>query len=271
MKIKALAAIFTTVFTANVHADTVGLYLGGQFWQSNASGTLGAQNTQVDFNLENEQQASFFVAVEHPLPFLPNLRIANTTIDTTGSASLTQALDFGGDSFPISNQVNAAVDIGYTDYTLYYELVDNRAISFDLGLTARDFRGDIALTGSTVLIEECELIVPDTCVAPTVTGSRIPQGKVNIDDIEPMLYALTNIRLPLNGLNFLVQGEVSFIDDHSLADYQVGLSYDLVQNMAVDLNVTLGYRVVNLEFEDLDGLYSDLKFKGAFAGAVVHF
>ena len=271
MTIRTLIAIVTTVFTAIVQADTVGLYLGGQFWQSNLSGTLGEQNTQVDFNLENEQQTSFFVAVEHPLPFLPNLRIAQTSLDTTGKATLVQALKFGGDTFPVSNQVSTDVDMSYTDYTLYYEILDNRAISIDLGLTARDFSGDIVLTGSTVLIEECEIIVPDTCLAPTVTGSRIPRGKVNIDDIEPMLHAATMISLPLAGLNFFAQGDVSFTDDHSITDYQVGLSYDLVQNMAVDLNVTLGYRAVNLEFEDLDSLYSDLEFKGAFAGAVLHF
>ncbi|REL36133.1 TIGR04219 family outer membrane beta-barrel protein [Thalassotalea euphylliae] len=271
MRIKVFATVLGSLLIAHAQADSVGLYFGGQFWQSNASGALGGKNTQVDFNLENEQQTSFFVAVEHPLPFLPNLRIAQTSLDTTGKATLVQALNFGGDTFPISNQVSADVDMSYTDYTLYYEIIDNRAISVDLGLTARDFSGDIALTGSTVLIEECEIIVPDTCVAPTVTGSRIPQGKINIDDIEPMLYAATMISLPLRGLHFFAQGDVSVTGDHSLADYQVGLRYDLIQNMVVDLNLTLGYRAVNLEFEDLDGLYSDLKFKGAFAGMVVHF
>jgi len=37
------------------------------------------------------------------------------------------------------------------------------------------------------------------------------------------------------------------------------------------LDVTLGYRTVKLELDDLDGFYSDLTYDGFFAGAVVHF
>ena len=271
MKINLLAGVLASLLTANVQADTIGIYVGGQIWQSNTSGTLGDQNTQVDFNLDTEPQASFFFAVEHPLPFLPNLRIASTELDTRGNTTLAQALNFGSDNFPVANQVTSDFDVSFVDYTLYYELLDNKKFSLDLGLTARDFSGDISLTGSTVQIEGCEVIVPDTCVTPTILGSRTPQGKVNINDVEAMLYAAATIGLPIKGMNLFAQGDVSFTGDHSLTDYQVGLSYDLLQNMLVDLNLTLGYRLVSLEFEDLDGLYSDLKFKGAFAGAVVHF
>jgi len=34
MKKMAIAAAFVALFTANAQADTVGLYLGGQVWQS---------------------------------------------------------------------------------------------------------------------------------------------------------------------------------------------------------------------------------------------
>ena len=55
MKKEVLAAIFAALFTANVQANTVGLYLGGQIWQSEASGVFGGKNTLIDFNLKKEQ------------------------------------------------------------------------------------------------------------------------------------------------------------------------------------------------------------------------
>jgi len=39
----------------------------------------------------------------------------------------------------------------------------------------------------------------------------------------------------------------------------------------IDFDVALGYRVVNMEFEGLNNLYTDLEFKGAFASVIAHF
>jgi hypothetical protein len=40
MKKLVFTAVFAVLFTTNVQANTVGLYLGGQIWQSDASGTF---------------------------------------------------------------------------------------------------------------------------------------------------------------------------------------------------------------------------------------
>ena len=77
--------------------------------------------------------------------------------------------------------------------------------------------------------------------------------------------------MPLTGLSVFVQGDFLLIDDHTLYDYQVGLSYGLVDSRMVDFNVTLGYRAVKMEFDDLNNLYTDLEFKGAFVGVIARF
>ena len=61
------------------------------------------------------------------------------------------------------------------------------------------------------------------------------------------------------------------VDDHSLTDYQAALTYSLMENLALDVTFQLGYRAVELELEDLDGIYSNLEFKGVYAGLEVHF
>lgn len=298
MKKTAFAATLVAFLTTNVQADTVGLYLSGQIWQSEASGIFGEENTPIEFNLKKEQQINYFVAFEHPWPLLPNIRISSTRLDTTGKTTLTQAFHFGDETFPIGKNVNASFNVSYIDYTLYYQLLDNRLFSFDLGLTARDFNGaaTVAVTGATDIVTDpdgyevhyghthptgtASLLTGGTTLeeghvhpdpGTDTTSSVTPTGKITIDDIVPMLYVATNISLPLTNLSIFAQGDFLLIDDHSLYDYQVGLSYGLFDRRKVDFNLTLGYRAVKMEFDDLDNLYTDLEFKGAFIGVVAHF
>ncbi|MCI2286020.1 hypothetical protein L3081_24690 [Colwellia sp. MSW7] len=77
--------------------------------------------------------------------------------------------------------------------------------------------------------------------------------------------------MPLTNLSVFAQGDFSLINDHTLFDYHVGLSYDLVKSRVGHFNLTLGYRAVKMEFENLDNLYTDLEFKGAFVGVIAHF
>lgn len=270
MKKRAFTAALAAIISASVQADTVGLYLGGQIWQSSTDGTLGERNTLVDFDLKKERQVNYFIAAEHPLPFLPNARVSSTALNTTGKATLTKAFSFNSGNFAIGDTLNANFNVSYIDYTLYYELFDNSKFSFDLGFSARDFNGDVAITGPTVTIGDCHESEPDNpCTLPT--SSFTPVAKIKTNDIEPMLYLASDISLPFTGLSLIGQGDFSLKGDHSLYDYQVGLSYDLINSMMIDLNVTLGYRVIKMEFEDLNNLYSDLEFKGAFVGVIAHF
>lgn len=86
-----------------------------------------------------------------------------------------------------------------------------------------------------------------------------------------MLYLASNISLPLTNLSAFAQANLLSIKDHTLSDYQIGFNYELMKVMMVDFNVTLGYRVVNMELKNLNSLYTDLEFKGAFVGMVAHF
>jgi outer membrane protein len=248
MKKTALAVLVTGLLSTSVMADTIaGLYIGGSIWSNEATGTFGENNNLVDFNLKDQEQGSFYIALEHPLPLIPNLMIASTTLDTDGSTVLTQDFEFEGQTFNSTRPVESTFDVSYVDYTLYYELFDNGILSFDFGLTGRDFDGDITVASS---------------------GKT---AKLAVTEIIPMLYVSTIIGLPGTSFNFFANGNLLSIDDHKLYDYQVGVSYELIDNLAVDVNLTVGYRAVKLELEDLDNLYTNIDFKGAFAGVVVHF
>lgn len=250
-----------TLLSVNVKADTLaGLYIGGQVWDNEATGIFGESNNQVDFNLSDKQQGSYFIAFEHPIPFIPNAKIAKTSLETDGLTNLEREITFGDSTFLEGTDVEADFNVSYVDYTLYYELFDNGLFSFDVGLTGRDFNGDVSVSASINTAPDGETPVYSTST-----------GRLSTDEIVPMLYASTIIGLPFTGLNVFAEGNFLSIDDHTLYDYQAGLSYELIDNIAVDVNLTLGYRSVKLALEDLDDLYSDLEFKGVFLGTIIHF
>lgn len=249
MKKLLVAATLAAALSSSAQADTLlGVYVGGQIWANDASGSFGDSDDQSTFNLEDETQGSFFIALEHPLPLIPNVRVARTTLDTTGSQALTESFNFDDQNF--SGDVDVTFDLTYTDYTLYYEIFDNDLISVDFGITGRDFDTDITVT--------------DALDANTA-------GSLSASGIVPMLYAYTNIGLPFTGFNVYAEGNFLSLDSNVLYDLQVGVSYELIDNLAIDVNLTAGYRTVKLEIDDLDDLHSELDFDGVFAGVVVHF
>ena len=282
MKRKAFVATLAALLIANAQADTVGLYLGGQIWQSEASGVFGEKNTLSDFNLKKEQQSNYFVVVEHPFPLLPNVRISSTTLDTTGKTNSTQEYSDDNETSHVDVHVDFDVDasfnVSYVDYTLYYELFDNGLFSFDLGLTARDFGGAVTemetaniVTTTRDRIWDGEEHDEHDYHNITEITKAVTTDKLKTNEIEPMLYVAGNISLPSTGLSVFAQGDFLLIDDHSIYDYQVGLGYDLVDNRMMDLNLTLGYRAVDMELKDLNTLYTDLDFKGVFVGVIARF
>lgn len=251
MKKLALAATLTALLSTNVQADAIGIYLGGQVWDNQATGTFGDGSSQIDFNLADKKQNSFYIAFEHPIPIIPNARVASTSLETLGNTTLESDFEFEGETFNQGTNVDADFNISFVDYTLYYELFDNDLISFDIGLTGRDFDGDVTVSASV--------------------GTASQSGTIAVTDIVPMLYVRTNVGLPLTGFNVYAQGNFLSIDSHTLYDYEAGVSYELIDNLAVDVNINLGYRAVKLELDDLNNLYSNIEFDGVFLGTTIHF
>ncbi len=242
MKKRILAAAVATMLSTTVYADTIlGVYLGGSVWQTNTSGSFGESSQQNSFSFDDETNGSFYAALEHPLPFIPNIKISRTDLTAEGEGTLDIAFD------GVTGEATTEFDTNYTDYTLYYELFDNDLISIDFGLTARDIDADIAV------------------------ASGSDEGELNVSGIIPMLYLATEIGLPATSFNIFANGNFLAIDDNTVHDVQIGIGYELLDNIAVDVDITLGYRSVRLELDDLDDFTSDLEFEGVFLGAVVHF
>ena len=79
------------------------------------------------------------------------------------------------------------------------------------------------------------------------------------------------VGLPLTGFDVFAQGSFISYDGSQLYDAQAGIAYSLLDNLAIDMKLKLGYRQVDLQLDDVDNIYTDLSFKGVFAGVEVHF
>lgn len=245
---KKLLMITSLLFaSANVFADTIGIYAGISVWQADNDGSFGVTDSisTAELGLKSDDVNSFYVALEHPLPIIPNIRISQTPLETEGSATLAAPYTFDNITFPVDTPVSTKIDLSHTDYTLYYEILDNIA-SVDLGISARVFDGT-ANMASDALSEQ-----------------------VNFSVTVPMLYGRVQFDLPLTG--FYVGGTLKYVglDGDKLQDMEARVGY-MTSGLPASVGVELGYRKMSLEVDDDDDLQTDLNFDGAYAGVVFHF
>ncbi|MCF2947326.1 TIGR04219 family outer membrane beta-barrel protein [Paraglaciecola aquimarina] len=243
--------IITLCASFSSQADTLlGLYAGAQGWNMEADGGFSEDGNNQTFDFDQKAKSNIYAAFEHPIPLIPNLKVQKTDMDTQGETTLNSNYTFGGKLFTANSDATADVMLSSTDIILYYEFFDNDLISFDFGINAKYLEGELLVTDKD---------------DPSLTGFEKFSGPV------PMLYSKLQFGLPFTGFGVFAEGSFLSIDDHSLTDYQAAITYSLMENLALDVTFQLGYRAVSLELEDLDNIYSDLEFKGAFAGIEVHF
>ena len=233
-------------------ADVIlGLYAGAEAWQAKSKGSFAQNSNLQNFNFEDEMFTSFYVALEHPVPLIPNIKIKHNELEIMGETMLTSGFQFEDTVFQIGTTASTVADFTHNDLILYYEIFDNDLISIDLGINAKQFDG-------TILVEGAEQ-------AGKASVSTEFSGYV------PMAYAAAQVGLPFTGLSVFAEGSLLSVGDSKIQDYQVGVAWEFIDNMAVDVAVKVGFRSLVVELDDLDNLYTDFEVTGPFAGIQFHF
>lgn len=256
LKLSVAAALLAS--SMQVQADTVlGLYAGAQYWNIEPEGQFGsAADDQESFNFDDAGNASYYVALEHFVPIIPNIKLRHNQMeDLSGSGEISGSFTFAGQTYQADSQMSVNADLSNTDYIMYYELFDNGLFSFDFGLNVKHIDGMI-----TVIGEPASGQAGDSTTSTEDFSGYVPMG-----------YLAAEVALPGTGLSVYADGSLLSISDHTLSDYQVGLAYEFVDNLAVDMSAKVGFRSFALELDDLEDIYSDLDFKGAYAGLEIHF
>jgi len=210
-----------------------------------ASYTLPLTGTATSADLEdtlgwsNAQDLVFKAYIEHPLPFIPNVKLGYTQLSHDGTQNVT--LFSWGDIIDFTGTLESALSINMTDITFYYELLDNW-VEIDAGLTARYLSGDIDST------------------------TPVQRAQVNFSSWVPMFYAKTRFNFPTTD-DISLQAELNAISysDITLYDYEISARYTFMMGLGLEA----GYKVIHIDSDDLSsGLKSDIDFKG-FYGAIV--
>lgn len=245
-----LALLIALGSSSPIHADTIfGIYAGLESWNSSFGGDFGTlDETEIDveetLGLDDESANSLYVAVEHPIPLLPNIKLRRTDITYSEDQQITAPIEFLGADLAIG-ELNSDIDLSHTDATLYYEILDNW-VSLDLGLTVRQFDGGFRLE------------------------SDVEQTDADLDDSMVLLYGSAKFELPFTGFYTRAEGAGFALEDHSHADFTVTLGYESTWRFGAEL----GYRSLTLDLDELNIgshlLNSDLELSGLFLALTLH-
>jgi len=239
----ALTVTALTITPVFASADIVGFTAGIGTWQSSPSGNVGSTDISLDntLNLSEENANYGFIALEHPIPLLPNLRLARIDLQWAGQGVVPAGTRLDEVTFPIDQAVDVDLDLSHTDVTFYYEVLDN-LVDLDLGISARIFDGQASLVGST------------------------EQEQVDLDATIPLLYGRAGIDLPFSGLSASVSGNWINVNDFNLIDWSAEINYDFSIAPTLEAGLSIGYRSMLIEIDDRDELRADAEFDGLFVG-----
>ncbi|MEZ9821229.1 TIGR04219 family outer membrane beta-barrel protein [Shewanella sp. 10N.286.45.A1] len=239
----ACALLGSLVGTSAHAASVVGFKVGGDYWQADTSGTFAEKGQpQQEFNYKDSSQGSIWVAIEHPIPLVPNIKIRENSLEGKGSMS---GADFNFNGHNFIGDVNATTDLSNTDFVLYYEILDNDIVALDIGAAYKLMHGEFR-----------------------VADAGHPERK-DIDSGIVMGYVDAQVGIP--GLGLYGFADVMMgVDESNVYDYSVGLGWNF-DGTALDYRIRAGYRDFKFDVNGFDGVTADMQFKGYFAGVELVF
>ncbi len=233
-------------------ADTIfGIYASAGKWNQDFSGQVGTAGASVidlqdDLGFDDGDGNTLSLAIEHPIPVIPNFRFSTTDLKETADNTITRQITFEGETFAINSNVHTNLDLSHKDYLLYYEILDNW-VTLDIGLNARQFDGKVNLS------------------------TNADSGEATLDATVPMLYGRLEFELPLTGLSVGAEMMGISAGDASMKDIKARIAYEL----SFGLGIEVGQRTFTIEYDpddpDNDEVITDLEFKGSYVAMTYHF
>lgn len=130
--------LLMAIVTHNVRADALGVYAGIGSWNHTAEGKMNHLGTDADmennFGFEDDFSGFAYIAFEHFIPIVPNIRVSRYSLETTGTKTVTASNEFtfAGTAYTNGTAIASELRWDEEDALLYYEFLDN-IVSFDLG------------------------------------------------------------------------------------------------------------------------------------------
>jgi outer membrane protein len=216
-------------------------------WNASPSGTVSSDGDDFDvddeLDFDKNSTTLFSASFEHPVPFLPNVRLKRVSLSDEAKSTLTRARTFGPVTFQRDEPVRSEYDISMTDATLYYSPLDN-VVELDIGATVRS------------LDVEAEITSRRSGDSESAGGSVVV----------PLAHVGARANLPFSGL--YASGEINALSagGNSLRDLRAAVGW-----RAGVIEIEAGYQEYRFEIDDVDDLSADVDFSGPYAAIAVAF
>ncbi len=196
--------------------------------------------------------------LEHPIPLIPNIKLAYMPMKFDGSGVLTRDINWGGRTYQANADLNLSVKLDRVDTTLYYNFPFIKTatagkLDVEFGLNVRTIMFNGTLSG----IERG-------------TGQSISESK-SITLPIPMGHLAAEIR-PIK--------RVSLVEEFNYISYNKNVYYDYAAKLRLNSHgfvqttfkpfVEVGYRYEKMKIAE-EGVKADLKVKGLYALVGVRF
>ncbi len=237
---------FSLLFTSVVKADILGFSVGINYLNHDMKGEVRspvAADGSVDIDFGDNNDVNFFVTFEHPVPFLPNIKLQQNNLQASGLIPVSNPNFLVGQAV----LVDGDIDLSHTDIALYYEVLDNW-VNLDLGLSAKYFDGY-----SRFQLQN--------------QGQSIIDDESDFDDWIPMVYARAQFDLPFTGFSVGATVEALSFDSNQATDLDLALKYQSKSGLGADL----GYRSLDVDLKNSNSFKSDLKTDGFYLGVNFNF
>ncbi|WP_404418140.1 TIGR04219 family outer membrane beta-barrel protein [Marinospirillum sp.] len=255
-KLLVITGLALTPLMAAQAQAALNLTAKANYWDASPSGyiqdgsNLPELNLKDELGLSSEGQTNLSLQFDHFVPLIPNLRLTQTSMDFSGSNTLSQNIEYQGETYSASENIQTNIDLSHTDFTAYYRFLDGLtsliplvSLRLEVGLTARVFDGQFEIDSPSTDKASLDLSVP------------LPMG-----------YLGGRVSLPM-GLSVGAQVNTISYDGSGVTDYQADVSYEYRGLPLVTPGVTAGYREFSMTLDDLDDAYGDLTINGPYFGA----
>lgn len=226
-------------------APGVDVTLGAYGWDAQPSGTFAttdSRDTEVDLeddlDFGSNRNDVFSIALEHPVPFIPNVRVASANISDTQASTLQRQITYAGRDFgTTSERVTSEYQMDYTEATFYYSPWKG-VTRFDIGITARRIDAEFAIR----------------------SRERNASESVAVKTTVPMIHAGVRADLPLSGFHVKGKVDAASYNGNSLTDATAALGWRSNFNLGLEL----GYRRMALTLDDVEDLDTDADLDGPY-------
>lgn len=110
-------------------ADVIGVKGDLSYWAYDGQANMAAQTAASDQDFERKGAAQLSLAIEHPVPLIPNAKIRYVNLKTQTENE-------------VAGQPVYDINMDHADFILYYEILDN-IVNADVGVGATTLNGHV--------------------------------------------------------------------------------------------------------------------------------